>query len=150
MPDYSQSKIYKIVCHTTGKIYIGSTTQSLQRRLQKHLSCYSSYKNPEVKQGYITSFEILEKGDYDILLICEYPCDTRRELEKKEQEYISEEKCINEINSYGIDTKKHAETQKKHSDIRSKKHYDCECGKRVLISNKARHLKSTYHIKRIS
>ena len=33
MIDYTKSKIYKIVCNTTGLIYIGSTVNKLSRRL---------------------------------------------------------------------------------------------------------------------
>ncbi len=34
--DYKNSKIYRIVCNETGETYIGSTTQTLTKRLSKH------------------------------------------------------------------------------------------------------------------
>jgi predicted GIY-YIG superfamily endonuclease len=37
MPNYQNSKIYKIRCNTTGLVYIGSTTQSLKQRLDQHI-----------------------------------------------------------------------------------------------------------------
>ena len=41
MPDYQQGKIYKIVCNTTGLLYIGSTTQKfLSSRLSGHMRNY--------------------------------------------------------------------------------------------------------------
>ena len=34
--DYSQGKIYKIVCNKTGLVYIGSTYRSLEQRIKEH------------------------------------------------------------------------------------------------------------------
>ena len=42
MPDYSKTKIYTIVCWTTGKIYIGHTTQSFLKRLSNHKCTHRS------------------------------------------------------------------------------------------------------------
>ena len=42
MTDYSKGKIYKIIDNTNGKIYIGSTVQTLQGRLLGHKT---EYKN---------------------------------------------------------------------------------------------------------
>ena len=45
MPDYSKGKIYRIVCNTTGKVYIGSTSQDyLSQRLRKHVEEYKKTK----------------------------------------------------------------------------------------------------------
>jgi predicted GIY-YIG superfamily endonuclease len=43
MVDYKNSIVYKIISKNTDKIYIGSTTQNLKKRLSKHI--YES-KNP--------------------------------------------------------------------------------------------------------
>ena len=56
--DYSKGKIYKIVCNTTGLVYIGSTCKSrLCQRLSGHVGDYKSYING--KRNFITSFKIL-------------------------------------------------------------------------------------------
>ena len=86
MPDYQLGKIYKIVCNITDEYYIGSTTQpTLARRLAKHRSGFSCWKRGT--GNYTTSFVILERGDYDIYLIENYPCSSKDELRTKEGEF---------------------------------------------------------------
>jgi predicted GIY-YIG superfamily endonuclease len=86
MPDYSKSKIYMIV--SLKGIYIGSTTQSLNRRYQKHIS-ESKNKN----KRHCASKDILENSK--IILLEDYPCKTRRELLWKEREWVDSMPCIN-------------------------------------------------------
>ena len=42
--DYSQGKIYKIVCNKTGLVYIGSTYRSLEQRLKEYIVHHNSIK----------------------------------------------------------------------------------------------------------
>jgi len=84
--DYSQSKIYKIVCHTTGKIYIGSTTKPLMDRLAKHEYHYKDFLKG--KGNRVGSFEILENDNYDIINILAFSCNNSLELRQKEQEVL--------------------------------------------------------------
>jgi hypothetical protein len=85
MPDSLNGKIYKLECYTTGLIYIGSTIQPLIQRLQGHKRDYNYYLNGK---NYITSFEIIENKNYNIILLEEYPCDNKEQLHAKEAEYI--------------------------------------------------------------
>lgn len=81
---YQEGKIYKIVCNITGEIYIGSTIQYLCDRLATHkfnMNCMSK--------------QIIDRGDYKIELIKDYPCNNVWELEEEEAKYIRENKCIN-------------------------------------------------------
>lgn len=96
--DYSQGKIYKIVCNITGKKYIGSTTKKyLSKRLSQHKSDYNQWKKE--KKGYISSFEIIEEGNYDIILIENYPCNDVNELFSREKYWIEniEGGCLNKV-----------------------------------------------------
>ena len=36
MPNYQDSKIYRLVCNTNNLTYYGSTTQQLSKRLHQH------------------------------------------------------------------------------------------------------------------
>jgi len=90
MPDYKNGKIYKIVCNTTGKIYIGSTTVLLCRRLAQHVNAYNKYNNSSSK-------EILDGGNYSIVLIENVECDTKEQLLRKEREYIESIECVKKI-----------------------------------------------------
>ena len=65
------------------------------RRLQKHKASYKCYLNPNIKQGKMMSFDILQNNDYNIILIEEYPCNNKLELLERENHFITNMKCIN-------------------------------------------------------
>ncbi len=83
---YNHSKIYKICSNLTDKIYIGSTTQTLAKRLYAHVLDYKQYVKTNTK--YITSFEIIMLGDYYITLIEEHTFNNRQQLCRREGEII--------------------------------------------------------------
>ena len=93
MDYYQTSKIYKIVSIDSDDVYIGSTTFHLSTRLSKHKSDYKQYLNG--KRGYVTSFKILEKNNYDIVLIEEFPCNSKQELHERERYHIENNNCVN-------------------------------------------------------
>lgn len=85
MVDYKKGKIYEIVCRKTGGRYIGSTIESLAKRLAKHR---------RMKDG-CSSISIIEGGDYYINLLESYPCDTKELLLQKEREWYEKGNCVN-------------------------------------------------------
>ena len=89
MPNYQQSKIYKLICNTT-KIYIGSTTVKLCRRLTGHVNDYKKGKN-------VSSKHIISNDNYSIVLIEDYPCDRKEQLLKRERFYIESMNCLNKV-----------------------------------------------------
>lgn len=94
MPDYQNSKIYSIRSYQSDDIYIGSTTETLCRRLAKHNAQFKLYKINKAR--YMTSFKLLEYDDHYIELIMNYPCNSKEELHKKEGEIIRKSKnCVN-------------------------------------------------------
>jgi len=167
-PKYQQGKIYKIVCNITNEIYIGSTIQTLEKRLGQH-------KN----QNYMSK-QIIEQNNYEIELIKDYPCNNKRELEEEESKYIRENKCINIVipnrtmKEWREDNKeklkkqmkeyneKYKEKNKEEINEKALDHYHnnkeeinkkrlekvkCECGALVARAGLTRHLKSLKHIK---
>lgn len=86
MSKYQSGKIYKIVCNITGDIYIGSTYRRLKDRLWAHKS----------KGNKTCSKNIIDRGDYKIELIEDYPCETKQELNNREGHWQLQIKCINE------------------------------------------------------
>jgi len=83
--DYSNGKIYKIASKDTNKIYIGSTTASLNSRMYRHRQDYCLYLNSLGAKIY--SFELFDEVGIDkcyIELICDYPCDNSHELALEE------------------------------------------------------------------
>ena len=93
MVNYANGKIYRLVCNITKKEYIGSTTDKLNRRLSKHRADYKKYINE--KSHYISSFQILENNNYSIVLIENYPCNSKEELLQRERFFIEKTECIN-------------------------------------------------------
>lgn len=88
MPNYSNGKIYRIVCNETGKQYIGSTTISLAARLSQHKKIFKCQKN-------CTSRDVLEYNDFSIVLIEDYPCERKEQLLQRERFYIETMDCVN-------------------------------------------------------
>jgi hypothetical protein len=110
MVNYQQGKIYRLVCNTTGLVYVGSTCEpTLTRRLQKHKGDYKKFLDG--KNSNMTSFQILENNNYEIILIEVYPCNSKDELHQRERHYIETMECVNiqipgrTWNEYYIDNK---------------------------------------------
>ena len=98
MPNYQDGKIYSIVCNITDECYIGSTCEpTVARRLATHVRSYRVWKAG--KHHKTSSFDIIDRGDYQIFLIETYPCNSKDELHSREGEiirkYKSECECVN-------------------------------------------------------
>ena len=145
MVNYKQGKIYKIQCHVTDKIYIGSTSQLLlSQRLKDHVQDYKKYKY-KGRLNYVTSFEIIKNNNYSIILMESVPCETKNELHKRERYHIEKNVCVNKYvplrtnHEYNIDnvqkTREYNEVYTKRPDVQkrnqeaSKKYYSSEKGK---------------------
>ena len=85
---YQRGKIYKLVSSQTDKIYIGSTIQKLNIRKNEH----KSKKN--CRSRYITCYD-----DFEIKLIKEYPCNSKKELYREEGCMIKQnlDICLNYV-----------------------------------------------------
>jgi hypothetical protein len=95
MDRYKNGKIYKIVCNVTGKVYIGSTCKkTLAHRLAQHRADYKRFLDKKTEK-YMTSFKVLENNNYSIILMEEYPCETKEQLLAQERYYIENNECVN-------------------------------------------------------
>jgi len=65
--NFNNSKIYKIISSNEEKVYIGSTTGTLNIRISKHKSEYKQWLNN--KHHYMSSFNIVKYEDAHIVLI---------------------------------------------------------------------------------
>ena len=94
LPNYVQGYIYKIKSSKTNKCYIGSTTQSISKRMKQHKNDYALYLKG--KCNYITSFELLKFSDAKIETTIEIKCATVQELRIVEGQHIKIAKhCVN-------------------------------------------------------
>jgi hypothetical protein len=88
MPNYQESKIYKIInTELPNLIYYGSTTLKLKYRLSSH--------NCDSKRYNISSKIMFSVGYPEIILLEEYPCETKEELEARERVWIEGNECVN-------------------------------------------------------
>ena len=95
MSRYQKGKIYQIVSENTDDVYIGSTCVTLSQRLSKHRRNYKSYLKGNY--NFVTSFKVLQAGDYKIYLIEEYPCESKIQLLKRERYWIENKDCCNKL-----------------------------------------------------
>lgn len=164
---YHHSKIYSIRSFLTDKYYIGSTTQSLSKRLSKHKGNYALWLRDKTRpRSYMSSFEILKLNDAYIELIENIKCENKEELHKREGELIREHKnnIVNIIIPNRYKKEQNQENYKKNRDERlekQKQYYidnkdkikerthtkiTCECMAIINIYEKSRHLKSKKHL----
>ena len=94
--NYANGKVYEIVCNITGERYIGSTCQPLSKRLAVHRSNCKSFDESK-KVGFTTSFYIIRRGDYAIVLREEVPCENKEQLIRAERRHIESVPCVNKI-----------------------------------------------------
>ena len=165
--DYSKSLIYKLCCKNPEikEIYVGSTTNFIKRKYQHKSDCYN--KNRNHYNHYKYQFIRNNGGfdNWDMVLIENYPCDNKRELEKKERyfmellnatlntkkSYLSEEEKIEQqkecVKDYRENNKdKIKEHKKNNNEKNKKKKYNCVCGSNLRLADKKRHLSTTKHL----
>lgn len=117
---YQNGKIYKLVSQHTDEICVGSTIQSLNERKSQYKSHYKSWQENKFNRN-LAGFEIVKYDDFEIELVELFPCESNKELEKREGYWI---KILNNTinkriagrtdNEYYNDNKKHI--QEYHKD----------------------------------
>ena len=158
MPNYKESKIYKLWCPDNDLVYIGSTCDHLYKRLSHH-------KADSVTRRYCTSRVLFDSGsEVKIELVEKFPCDDKMELRKREGELIRAMACVNKLIAgrtaaeyqklYREENTDRLKEQKKQyykmntEKINTQKQVKimCACGGHYSKNHKARHLKSNKHI----
>jgi hypothetical protein len=95
---YKRGKIYKLISNQTDLVYYGSTIEvKLSSRLSGHRRDLKRWLNK--KFAYVSSFEIIKFDDAKIILVENYPCNTKYELISREQWYIDNMDCVNKRGS---------------------------------------------------
>lgn len=155
--NYSNGKIYKLYSNKSNICYIGSTTQSLNKRLKQHIINYKYFK--EGNHNYTSSYNIIETNDYEIVVLEHFPCNTRQELEQRERFFIENLKCVNKNiptrnkteyrNDNIVKIRQHDRNRwidrKFAVNVKRKKIVVCECGCKIQYRSLHRHKKSNRH-----
>ena len=152
---YQNGKIYKLISkEMPGLVYYGSTIQTLKQRMTKHMSSSNTS----------CSKALFAYGTPEIILIEDYPCNSRKELEIEEGKYHRGNECINKYvagrtdKEYYIDNKAkineqskiYRENNKDKISEQNRVQYDCECGGKYTYSHKSQHFKTKKHQEFIS
>jgi hypothetical protein len=94
--------IYVIRSHQTDEIYYGSTKEELTHRLSSHKRGYKLYL--KTNKNMCSSYNLIKYDDAYIELVEQIEYEKKMELNKKENEYIRQNKCVNkngkDINKY--------------------------------------------------
>ena len=147
MSDYSKSVIYMIKKKDDDdneNVYIGSTNNFTRRKHQHKSNC----NNPNRKQHNLKVYQyIRDNGGWDewiMDVILNYPCDSREELEEREDIIMCEIKSVlnnnrakRSIKEYRIDNRdKLAEQMKQYYEVnkdkvleQTKEYYENNCDK---------------------
>ena len=90
MPNYMNTKIYQIRCKnsTITSTYIGHTTNEKSRTAEHKYNCNN--KNSKSYDLYLYSFIRNNGGwgEWEVIIIEEYPCNSRREALSRENYYV--------------------------------------------------------------
>ena len=153
MPDYQNGKIYMIKCNDTDETYYGSTVTRLSQRKSVH-------KNNSIKTS---ASPIIDRNNWTIELIEDYPCNNLHELLTRERYYIDNNECVNKccplkttpekienrrITEKIYRDKNKNEINKYHNDYYKEKgsvKYECKCGSIICHAKKAQHEKTIKH-----
>jgi len=158
MVNYQQGKIYKLISEQTNDIYVGSTTNHyLCVRLAGHTLNFNRWETNKSKT-YCTSYEIIKYEDHKIILIENFPCNSKDELTAREQYWIDKlgDNCVNKKRAHGRAKKSNdaikynaAKYYIAHKETilnKAKELKVCECGSEVRVNGLNRHLKTDKHM----
>jgi hypothetical protein len=81
---YKNAKIYRLVNKVDDEIYVGSTCSPLSKRLYEHKHMAKIKPNRKVYQH----LNNIGWENVNVILIEEYPCENKMQLERKERQYI--------------------------------------------------------------
>ena len=156
--DYSKTIMYRFVCSIIDT-YVGHTTDFARRKETHKCHCI----NETDKKYHLKLYKNMrEKGGWEnwtMTPLVEFPCENNLQARIREQYWMDKLQAnMNHFNSFiteeikesyrlkrnEIAEKYRGENAEKIKEWR-KQIYDCECGCKISISHKARHLKSRNH-----
>ena len=161
--DYAKTIIYKIINYDCPDlVYVGSTTNFTKRKQHHKDAVFNQNSLSHNLKIYKT---IRENGGWDcwkMIVICEYPCDNKRQAELEEDKYMMELKANLNMNRASRTMKQHYEDNKENIKDKNKEYREdnkdkikehkskkctCECGAIFTHGNKSQHIKTMKHQK---
>ena len=146
MNRYEKGKIYQIVDVGFNKCYIGSTCESLSKRMERHRSKYKQYlKGKEhTKTRSFVLFDEYGVEHCKILWIEDYPCGSKKDLEAREGYYQQNTDCINK-RIEGRTDKEYRDQNAEREKLRHQKYYQENKAKRKAYDEQHKDKKKLYN-----
>ena len=120
---YQNAKIYQVVDVGYNKSYIGSTCESLSKRMTRHREAYKKQlQGNRVDTTASRLFDEFGIKNCKIELIENYPCESKEELLKREGHFISTKDCVNRCLS-GRERKDWLKDNQEHIKEQQKEYY---------------------------
>jgi len=122
MPDYAKTIIYKLINYDyPDLVYVGSTTNFTKRKQGHKKRC----SNEKSKKHNLKLYKMIrDNGNWDnwnMIKICDYPCENRRQAEQEEDKYMLELKAnMNMKRSFTTDKEKKEKEKQYNKDNREK------------------------------
>ena len=150
---YSKNVIYKIQHNDDDSLlYVGHTTNFIKRKNNHKSDCNISKK---------TLYKMIRDNGgwecYTMIVIKEYPCETKTEACIEEDRIMREMKAtLNKLRAYlsleekSEQRKEYREKNKEYISARQNDKIECECGCIFTNSNLARHKKSKNHLNNLN
>ena len=123
MPDYDRTVIYKLINYDyPDLVYVGSTTNFTKRKQHHKERCLNPNDKKHKCKVYVSIRENGGWENWNMIKICDYPCNNRREAEQEEDRYM----ILMKSNLHMRRPFQTPETKKEYNDIRKdiKKEYD--------------------------
>lgn len=153
--------VYFIQCLETNEIYIGSTKQTIKKRMKNHRN-----DSKDTNKNTCSSKQIIDRRNYIYEILEEV--EDNDNLRQREQYYIETTDCINMVNAFASD-----EVKKKQNIIKNNRYLEknrekvndhcrehmrkrrqmkvvCECGTLISLAEKPRHMKTKKHFNLLS
>ena len=94
MPDYTKTIIYKLINYDyPDLVYVGSTTNFTKRKQNHKCNCHNEKRKKHNLKVYTNIRENDGWENWNMIKICDYPCENRREAELEEDRYMMELKA---------------------------------------------------------
>ena len=89
---YKDGYIYYMYDRKNQRIYVGCSRMRFSKRMADHRYDYKAYMgqaSPSLVRNYRTSFDIIIQEEYETGILEKFPCNSKKELEYREYEWIT-------------------------------------------------------------
>ena len=143
---YTNAKICKITDIGYNECYIGSTCESLSKRMARQRQNHKKAEEWNTKTNCRLFCDEYGMENCKIELLEDYPCENKEQLLKREGYYIQNNDCVNRcvagraINEWKDDNKEHYQHMRKECSENNKE-YTCYKSGNITIKAKKQSLK---------